>query len=89
MLLNHFYGFDLTASGWIQLLIGLALAVSGSCLMMGQGGALVAGIVVAELAPLVRPHVTAVGAVLGETVIAIDAVVIWALVSARRQATSA
>jgi hypothetical protein len=34
---NYLYTFDLTAWGWIHLLIGLAFVAIGICLLLGQG----------------------------------------------------
>jgi len=56
---DHSYVFDLTAWGWIHLLICLALAAIGVCLLTGQGWALAAGIVVAGLAALPKIRVPA------------------------------
>src|SRR5689334_15246077 len=36
---RYIYTFDLTAWGWIHLLIGLALIAVGICLLLGQGWA--------------------------------------------------
>ena len=51
---NYIYAFDLTAWGWIHLLIGLALVAIGICLVLGQGWAQVAGIVVAAISALIN-----------------------------------
>ena len=83
---NYIYSFDLTAWGWIHLLIGLALIAIGICLLMGQGWARIAGIVVAGLAALANFTWLPYSPLWAIIVIAIDLLVIWALVSARQQA---
>ena len=35
---NYIYTFDLTAWGWIHLLVGLALLAIGICLLLGKVG---------------------------------------------------
>jgi hypothetical protein len=86
---NYVYAFDLTVWGWIHLIIGLGLALIGVCLLLGQSWALMAGVIVAALAALANfawlPHAP----FWAMLVIAIDVLVIWALLSARRQAKSA
>jgi hypothetical protein len=86
---NYIYAFDLTAWGWIHLLIGLALVAIGICLLMGQGWAQIAGIVVAGLAALANFTWLPYSPLWAIIVIAIDVLVIWALVSARQQAKTA
>ena len=46
---NYIYGFDLTAWGWIHLLVGLGLAVIGIFVLRGQTWARVAGMVLAGI----------------------------------------
>ena len=86
---NYIYAFDLTAWGWIHLLIGLALVAIGICLLMGQGWARIAGIVVAGLAALANFTWLPYSPLWAIIVIAIDVLVIWALVSVRQQEKSA
>ena len=86
---NYIYAFDLTVWGWIHLLIGLALVAIGICLLMGQGWARIAGIVVAGLAALANFTWLPYSPLWAIIVIAIDVLVIWALVSARQQAKTA
>lgn len=49
---GYINSFDLPAWGWIHLVIGLALVLIGICLLIGQGWATIAGIVVAGIAAL-------------------------------------
>ncbi|HEY5979160.1 MAG TPA: hypothetical protein VIT41_05935 [Microlunatus sp.] len=83
---NYIYSFDLTAWGWIHLLLGLALVAIGICLLMGQGWAKMAGIVVAAVAALINFTWLPYAPLWAIVVIAIDVLVIWALISSRQQA---
>ena len=83
---DYIYSFDLTAWGWIHLIIGLALVLIGICLLMGQGWAKIAGIVVAGIAALANFTWLPYAPFWAIIVIAIDVLVIWALVSSRQQA---
>ena len=82
---NYIYSFDLTAWGWIHLIIGLALVVIGVCLLRGQGWARIAGIVVAGIAALANFTWLPYAPLWAIIVIAIDVLVIWALISSRQQ----
>jgi hypothetical protein len=86
---NYVYAFDLTVWGRVHLLIGLALVAIGICLLMGQGWARVAGIVVAGIAALINFTWLPYAPFWAIVVIAIDVLVIWALVSSRQQAKAA
>ena len=85
---NYVYAFDLTVWGWIHLLIGLALVAIGISLLMGQGWARIAGIVVAALAALINFTWLPYSPLWAIVLIAVDVLVIWALVSSRQQAKS-
>ena len=85
---NYVYAFDLTVWGWIHLLIGLALVAIGISLLMGQGWARMAGIVVAALAALINFTWLPYSPLWAIVLIAIDVLVIWALISSRQQAKS-
>ena len=85
---NYVYSFDLTVWGWIHLLIGLALVAIGISLLMGQGWARIAGIVVAALAALINFTGLPYSPLWAIVLIAVDVLVIWALVSSRQQAKS-
>ena len=86
---NYIYTFDLTAWGWIHLLIGLALAAIGICLLLGQGWAQVAGIVVAAISALINFTWLPYSPLWAILVIAVDLLIIWALASARAQTKAA
>ena len=82
---NYIYTFDLTAWGWIHLLIGLAFVAIGICLLLGQGWALIAGIVVAAISALINFTWLPYSPFWAILLIAVDILIIWALASARAQ----
>ena len=86
---NYIYTFDLTAWGWIHLLIGLALVAIGICLLLGQGWALIAGIVVAAISALINFTWLPYSPFWAILLIAVDILIIWALASARAQSRAA
>ena len=63
---NYVYAFDLTVWGWIHLLIGLALVAIGISLLMGQGWARMAGIVVAGRGRTDQLHLAALLPLVGD-----------------------
>jgi hypothetical protein len=83
---NYIYTFDLTAWGWIHLLIGLAFVGIGICLLLGQGWALIAGIVIAAISALINFTWLPYSPFWAILLIAVDLLIIWALASARAQA---
>jgi hypothetical protein len=83
---NYIYSFDLTAWGWIHLILGLALVLIGVCLLMGQGWAKIAGIVVAGIAALINFTWLPYAPLWSIIVIGVDVIVIWALVTSRQLA---
>jgi hypothetical protein len=82
---RYIYSFDLTAWGWIHLLIGLALIAIGVCLLLGQGWALMAGIVIAAISAVVNFTWLLYSPFWAILLIAVDLLIIWALASARWQ----
>lgn len=86
---NYIYAFDLTVWGWVHLLLGLALVAIGIFLLLGQGWARIAGIVVAAIAALINFTWLPYAPLWAIIVIAIDVLVIWALISSRQQARAA
>ena len=86
---NYIYSFDLTAWGWIHLLIGLAFVAIGICLLLGQGWALIAGIVVASISALIHFTWLPYQPFWAILLIAVDLLIIWALASARAQSRAA
>ena len=83
---RYIYTFDLTAWGWIHLLIGLGLVAIGICLLIGQGWALMAGIVIAAISAVVNFTWLPYSPFWAILLIGVDLLIIWALASARAQA---
>jgi hypothetical protein len=83
---NYIYTFDLTAWGWIHLLVGLALLAIGICLLLGQGWALIAGIVVAAVSALINFTWLPYSPLWAILVIGVDVLIIWSLAAARARA---
>jgi hypothetical protein len=83
---QYIYSFDLTAWGWIHILLGVLLIVAGFAVMKGQMWARVVGIVMACLSMIANflflPHYP----LWSILIIVLDAAIIWALASYRRDA---
>jgi len=83
---NYIYSFDLTAWGWLHLLLGVVQVVAGFAVLKGQMWARVVGIVVACLSMIANfmflPHYP----LWSLLIIALDAGIIWALATYRREA---
>jgi hypothetical protein len=80
---DYIYAFDLTAWGWIHLLIGLGLAVIGIFVLRGQTWARVAGMVIAGISALLNFFWLPQAPWWALLLIAVDVLVIWALASWR------
>ena len=80
---NYIYAFDLTAWGWIHLLIGVGLAVTGIFGLRGQTWARVVGMVLAAISALLNFFWLPQAPLWALLLIAIDILVIWALASWR------
>ena len=80
---NYVFNIDLTAWGWVHLLLGVVAVVVGVSILYGQGWAMVAGIVIAIVSALANfmfmPHYPLWALVL----IAFDLFVIWSLSTVR------
>jgi hypothetical protein len=83
---EYIYSFDITAWGWVHLLLGVLVAVAGIGVVRGQTWARVVGIGLASLSMIANflfiPHYP----LWSLTIIALDIAVIWALATYRRQA---
>jgi len=83
---QYIYSFDLTAWGWIHILLGVLLIVAAFAVMKGQMWARVVGIVMACLSMIANflflPHYP----LWSILIIVLDAAIIWALASYRREA---
>ena len=80
---NYVFDIDLTAWGWVHLLLGVVAVVVGLSILYGQGWAMIAGIVIAMVSALANfmflPHYPLWALVL----IAFDLFVIWSLSTVR------
>ena len=76
---NYTYEFDLTAWGWIHLLIGIGLVVVGYFLFTGATWARWAGIAVAGLCMIGNFMWLPYYPIWSILIIALDVLVIWAL----------
>ena len=83
---QYIYSFDLTAWGWIHILLGVLLIVAGIAVLKGQMWARVVGIIMACLSMLANfaflPHYP----LWSILIIILDVGVIWALATYRREA---
>ena len=81
---NYIYSFDLTAWGWVHLLLGVLQIVAGVGVFKGQMWARVVGIVVACVSMIANflflPHYP----LWSLLIIALDGAIIWALATYRR-----
>ena len=82
---GYLYSFDLTGWGWVQLLLGLLVAVAGFAILKGQTWARYVGIALACLSLiasfLFMPHYP----LWSLSIIALDVFVVWALATYRRE----
>ncbi|MER6997189.1 hypothetical protein [Streptomyces sp. NPDC000410] len=79
---HYIYGFDLTAWGWIHVILGVLIGCAGVALFKGATWARTVGVVVAGVAMLANflwlPYAPFWALIL----IALDVVIIWALCTA-------
>jgi len=76
---NYIFDIDLTAWGWVHLLLGALAVAIGVCMLLGQGWALIAGIVVAMLSALTNFMFIPYYTVWAIVIIALDLFIIWAI----------
>ena len=83
---RYIFAFDLTTWGWIQIVLGIVVLAAGVGVITGQLWARVVGITIAMLTMLANfafiPHYP----LWSILIIILDAGVIWALASYRREA---
>ena len=81
---QYIYSFDLTAWGWVHLLLGVLQIVAGFAVLKGQMWARVVGITMAGLSMIANflflPHYP----LWSLLIIALDGAIIWALATYRR-----
>jgi hypothetical protein len=78
---DYVYSIDLTAWGWIHMIIGVIAVVIGISVLYGQTWALVAGVIIAVLSALANFAFLPYSPWWSILMIAIDILVIWALTS--------
>jgi hypothetical protein len=76
---NYLFQFDATTWGWIQLLVGLVVALAGFGVLAGRTWARVVGITLALVSALANFAFIPYYPFWALTIIAIDIFVIWAL----------
>lgn len=83
---NYVFEFDLTAWGWIHLLLGLLVAVAGFSVMTGQAWARAVGITLVALSLIANFLFIPYYPIWSLVIIALDVAIIWALAGYRRVA---
>ena len=73
------FSFDVTAWGWIHLILGIVVAVAGVYLLQGAVWARTVGVIVASISALFNFAWLPYYPVWGFVIIALDVFVIWAL----------
>ena len=76
---NYIFDIDLTAWGWVHLLLGVVAVVVGLSILYGQGWAMIAGIVIAMLSALANFIFMPYYPLWALVLIAFDVFVIWSL----------
>jgi hypothetical protein len=82
---NYAYNTSVSGWGWTHLIVGVVVFLAGACLLLDMLWARVTGIVLASLSLLLNLVYIPYFPVWSIIVIAIDAFVIWALLTPRRQ----
>jgi hypothetical protein len=80
---NNIYEFSVSSWGWIHLILGIVLAVTGFFILTGQPWARAVGIVVAALSALANFLFIPYYPIWALVIIALDVAVIWALATHR------
>lgn len=81
---NYVFEFDVSAWGWIHLVLGLVVIFAGYGLLSGQTWARVVGIILASLSALVNFAFIPYYPFWSLTIIALDVFIIWALATQAR-----
>jgi hypothetical protein len=79
---NYVYEFNINGWGWIHLVIGIVMAITGFALFTGAGWARVLGILIAILSAISNFFFLPYYPVWSLIVIATDVFVIWAIATA-------
>ncbi|TWF75073.1 hypothetical protein FHX44_11957 [Pseudonocardia hierapolitana] len=83
---TYVFSFDVTAWGWIHLLVGALVAVAGGAVLMGHLWGRVIGIGLASLSMIANFLFVPYYPIWSLLIIALDVAVIWALCSYDREA---
>jgi hypothetical protein len=81
---NYAYNISVTGWGWFHLILGAVVFLTGCFLFVDSPVARVAGVIVASISAIVNFLYIPYYPVWSVVLIAIDAVIIWALASPRR-----
>jgi hypothetical protein len=81
---NYAYNLSVTGWGWFHLILGIVVLAAGIALFWDQWWARAVGVVVASLSALVNFLFIPYQPVWSIVIIALDAAVIWALLTPRR-----
>ena len=81
---NYVFEFDVSAWGWIHLLLGLLLVFAGYSLLSGQTWARVVGIILASVSALANFAFIPYYPFWSLAIIAVDVFIIWALATQAR-----
>ncbi len=76
---DYVFQFDITAWGWIHLIIGLIAVLVGGAILAGQAWAFITGVIIAGLSALTNFMFIPYYPVWALVIIAFDIAVIWAL----------
>jgi hypothetical protein len=85
---EYVFQFDVTAWGWIHLILGAVVALAGWALLVGQTWGRVVGIIVALLSAISNFMFIPRYPIWSLLIIAVDVFVIWALAAHGRQVTA-
>jgi hypothetical protein len=86
---NYAYEVDVTAWGWIHLIIGVVVALAGLAVFSGAPWARVVGITLAVLSAIANFFFIPYYPIWAVLIIALDVAVIWGLASYGRDAAAA
>jgi hypothetical protein len=78
---NYAYSINVSAWGWIHLILGVLVAAAGVCLFLGQTWAMVVGIILAAMSAVANFLFIPYYLFWSIVVIALDVFVIWALLA--------
>lgn len=84
---NYAYNTSVSGWGWTHLIFGIVVFVAGACLFLDMLWARIAGVILASVSLLLNLVFIPYFPVWSIIVIALDAFVIWALLTPRREYT--